>query len=313
MSKTVSFSHFVKYFYIDIEETKRGIWETHAFDRARFKNRIKEFESKVTTMNSLEDLLKEYIKPNKSTIVLGNLGRRPSTIIYYMKMLFWDLNVTIQSKWEKELETKCDVLIWLEPEFEQQIEKPSYAQCMIVFTSHLHFNYSGNVIGYHLGNPCTHYDRLIKKKSQTIADFKESIKKWNHYTVNDEYIISLNTSLKKSLILTPDVIQSTFIEIPRNSHVVVDLQNGRDSHEQYMCLLNSFEVLNYYEPHVINWFIYFDPALKKQFDMDMKQCIEKLKSVTFLTATTKHIDTLCKLHFLLEYKDDEDTTLSVDV
>lgn len=275
--KRVSFSHFIIHVYNDDEETKKGIWESIALDRVRFKDKIKKFELKYTKMNSVQQLLEKYITPNKSTIVFGNLGRRPSLLIYYFNMLFKDLDVTIRSRWITDLETCTDVLVWLEPEFGQIIEKPSHANCMIVFTSHLHLNYSDDVVGYHLGDPCTRYEPLMKKK-------RFDLQHW--------------PSLKKCIVLKPEPFQFVYREIPKDSHVIVNLTHCRDSHETYVCLMNSFDVLNYYESHVIVWFILFNPTIK--FDNDMHMCNEKLKNAKFLTATTTCIEKLRRSHFLLE-------------
>lgn len=263
--------------YTDSEETKKGIWESIALDRIRFKDKIKKFELQYIKMNSVQQLLEEYIKPNKSTIVFGNLGRRPSLLIYYINMLFRDLIVTIRSRWETDLETDTDVLVWLEPEFSTMIEKPSHAHCMIVFTSHLHLDYSDNVVGYHLGDPCTRYEPLIQKKRIHLRDWP---------------------SLRKCVFLRPEPFQCAYKEIPRQSYVIVNLRHCRDSHETYICLMNSFDVLNYYENHVVGWFILFNPAVT--FDEDMQTCDKKLREAKFLTATTTCIKKLRQSHFLLK-------------
>lgn len=274
--KRVSFSHSITFVYTDDETNKKGIWETYALDRFRFLDRIKKFDCKYVKMNSIEQLLKECFKEGSSTIVLGNLGRRPSLLIYYFNLLFKDLTILIRSRWKVELEMACDMLIWLEPEFECVVEKPYYAKSMIVFTSHLNLNHNTNVIGYHLGDMCTHFDFLIERKK----DSKNNVLK------NKSYVI-----------LHPGPFQSVYEEIPPNSKVVINLTFCKDSHETYIFLMNSLEILNYYYVNVKSWRIYVNSNIA--FSEDMLKCYEKLKDVTFTSATTTNIDKLSKSHFLL--------------
>lgn len=274
----VRFSPFYSLFiYEDQEENKKGIWETYAVDRFRFLKRIKDFELKYLKMNSIQELIETCVKPNLTTVVFSNLGRRPSLLIYYFNMLFKDLEIVIRSRWNDEVETFCDLLVWLEPEFESEIVKPQYAKSMIVFTSHLRLKYCTNIVGFHLGH--SYRDTLITKRVNSIEFKNDNIKIKNHF------------------ILKPGPFQTTYDEIPRESNVLIDLTHCRDSHETYVCFMNSFEVLNYYENHVLTWTM----CLKSmtQFENDMKICKEKLKEAKFQSATTKCFEKLCQYHFLI--------------
>lgn len=268
----VKFSPFNLLFsYIDEEVNKKGIWETYALDRARFSKRIKEFEMKYINMNSLQELLETFMKPNLTTVVLGNVGRRPSLLIYYFNLLFRDLKIIIRSRWEDELETSCDVLVWLEPEFNSPITKPHYAKSMIVFTSHLQLVNCTHVVGYYLGH--SYYDSIMLKRMEPIPSGNI-------------------VKLKDYVILKPLPFQTTYEIIPKDSNVIIDLTHCRDSHEQYICFMNSFEVLNYFNSHVMSWKLCLNSI--KQFQDDMVVCKEKIEKAKLTACYEK----LCLYHGL---------------
>lgn len=270
-SMKVSFSDKITYYeYYDTEDKR----DTFLLDKFRFQKRIKEFELVYNKMNSIQELFKKYIKPGLTTIVYGNLGRRPSTLIYHFNLLFPEKTIQMRSRWENEIETRCDVLCWIEPEFQADIVKPNNAECMIVWTSHLNLIINNNdiIIGYHLGN----INNICSKQLESVEDAKKD----------------------KNIVLKSGYFQSNNNITPLKSHVWVDLTFCHDSHEAYLCLLNSFEIINYY--NVSSWAICFRKNFKKQFEMDMEICKEKLYTTKLKLGTITCKKQLSKL-YLLEF------------
>lgn len=167
-------------------------------------------------MASIQDLFHTLLKPNQSSIVFGNLGRRVNLIIYHLNTFFNDWVVEIRSRWDKpNVETFCDVLVWIEPFFQQEIVKPHYAKCMIVFTSHLNLIYSNIPIVYHFLGNCNYESLLSKRKKQVKPDY----------------------------IFRPSIFHTTTFE-SFSKNVIIDLYGCKDDHEALVCFLNALETLN---------------------------------------------------------------------
>lgn len=176
-------------------------------------------------MCSVEQLLIQNLKPNKTTIIHSHLGRKPSIIMYYMKKYFNDWKV-LYRPFDEEEYNPHDVLIWFEPPLNAVIK--TYEKCMIVFTSHLYLKHEENVIPFQLPNEMIH-DSLLNKFDNQTHDFID-------------------------VVVKPTVFRNTtFVEIYEPSTVYIDFMHCKNVHAFYLCFLNAIENLQYYEDFVINW------------------------------------------------------------
>lgn len=175
-------------------------------------------------MGSIEQLLIQNLKPNKTTIIHSHLGRKPSTIMYYMKKYFNNWKV-LYRPFDEEAYIPHDVLIWFEPPFHTIIQ--TYSKCMIVFTSHLFLKHTETIIPFQIPNVM--HESLLNKL--------------NHQTNN--FI---------DVVIKPTVFRNApFIEIYQPSTVYIDFTHCKNMYTFYLCFLNAVENLQYYEDFVCNW------------------------------------------------------------
>lgn len=177
-------------------------------------------------MCSVEQILKQSLKKNKTTIVHSAVGRKPSLIIYYMEKYFQEWKV-LYRPFDDELENSFDVLIWFEPPFKSNIEKYDNLKCMIVFTSHLDLNHKETIITLH--SKSLNYKLLRKKFKQDYEEFE-------------------------TVFIKPKPFRDeVFVEIGEPSFVYVDLTHCHNHHTMYLCLLNAMENLQYYSDFIEKW------------------------------------------------------------
>lgn len=175
-------------------------------------------------MCSVEQLLIQNLKPNKTTIIHSHLGRKPSIIIYYMKKYFNNWKV-LYRPFDEEEYVPHDVLIWFEPNFNSVIKK--YHTCMIVFTSHLYLKHEEKIIPFQLQNVT--YQSLLNKLSNQTDDFMD-------------------------VVIKPTVFRNTtFVEMYQPSTVYIDLTHCKNIYTFYLCFLNAMDNLQYYEDFVLEW------------------------------------------------------------
>lgn len=175
-------------------------------------------------MCSVEQLLIQYLKPNKTTIIHCHIGRKPSIVIYYMKKYFSNWKV-LYRPFDAEDYMPHDVLIWFEPPFNSVIK--TYHKCMIVFTSHLYLKHEEIIIPFQLQNG-VHKSLLDKLNNQT-NDFID--------------IIIKPTSFR----------YSPLVEIYSPSKVYIDFTHCKNIYTFYLCFLNAMENLQYYEDFILDW------------------------------------------------------------
>lgn len=175
-------------------------------------------------MCSVEQLLIQNLKPNKTTIIHSHLGRIPSIIIYYMKKYFNEWKV-LYRPFDEEDYIPHDVLIWFEPPFNTVIKK--YHKCMIVFTSHLYLKHEENIIPFQLHSVM--HPSLLNKLNNQKHDFID-------------------------VVIKPTIFRNTpFVEIYKTSTVYLDFTHCKNLHTFYLCFLNAIENLQYYEDFILNW------------------------------------------------------------
>ncbi|GBN83864.1 hypothetical protein AVEN_57372-1 [Araneus ventricosus] len=183
---------------------------TEAADRHR-RETILDFDRKryLTNMKRLFESSKD------TTVVFGNLGRHPHLLTYYVD-LCTNEDVSIHCRWETHSpyqDTRAtDVVLRLEPDFDEIVEKPPQSQKLFVFTSHLSFSISEDhaIVVCHAGG-------------RRIPNIVQDPPQYTFY---------------------PDVLHDRRLPIPpANSVVRVDVSQTRSKIECYLKLLNAIEVL----------------------------------------------------------------------
>ena len=132
------------------------------YDRAREEPRHIWY---LIRMASVQDLLENVCRRRSTTVVYGNLGIYPKLLSYYLDLSFKNehhISIRVGGKaanvndsiyerekverwWENLIKdyyfddnvSKCDVLFWIEPDFDAYVQRPHRASRMIVLTSHL--------------------------------------------------------------------------------------------------------------------------------------------------------------------------------
>lgn len=177
-------------------------------------------------MYSIEQILKQSLKKDKTTIVYSAVGRKPSIIIYYMVKYFHEWRV-LYRPFDDELDNYFDVIIWFEPTFGSTIENYSNGKCMIVFTSHLDLKHKETIITLRSQYP--NYKLLRKKYEQNYEEFE-------------------------TIVIKPKPFRDeVFVEIKEPAFVYVDLTHCHNKHTMYLCLLNAMDNLHYYSDYIQKW------------------------------------------------------------
>lgn len=175
-------------------------------------------------MGSIEQILKQSLKKNQTTIVHSAVGRKPSIIMYYMMKYFYEWKV-LYRPFDDELENYFNVLIWFEPQFQSTIEKCANGKCLIVFTSHLDLIHKETIITFHSPN----YKLLRNKFEQNYEEFE-------------------------TVVIKPKPFRDqVFVEIKEPAFVYVDLTHCHTTHIMYLCLLNAMDNLLYYSDFIQKW------------------------------------------------------------
>lgn len=175
-------------------------------------------------MGSIEQILTQSLKKNKTTIVHSAVGRKPSIIMYYMMKYFYEWKV-LYRPFDDELENYFNVLIWFEPQFQSTIEKCADGKCLIVFTSHLDLIHKETIITLHSPN----YKLLRKKFEENYEEFE-------------------------TVVIKPKPFRDeVFVEIKEPAFVYVDLTHCHSKHIMYLCLLNAMDNLLYYSDFIQKW------------------------------------------------------------
>lgn len=175
-------------------------------------------------MCSVEQLLIQHLKPNKTTIIHSDLGRKPSIVIYYMKKYFSNWKA-LYRPFDEEDYVPHDVLIWFEPPFNSVVK--TYSKCMIVFTSHLYLKHEISIIPFQLKNGA--YVSLLRKLNNQTNYFID-------------------------VVIKPTAFRNTpLVEIYTPSRVYIDFTHCKNISTFYLCFLNAMENLQYYEDYIIDW------------------------------------------------------------
>ena len=206
-------------------------------------------------MCSVEQILIQNLQSSKTTIVHGNLGRKPSVIKYYMDKYFQNWTVLYRPFEDDEGGKNFDVLIWFEPPFNTTIEKSD--KCIIVFTSHLYLKHNETIVSYELQNQT--YDSLLE-----TFELEEM---WLDVTIK------------------PSLFRSTpFQEIYKPSKVYIDLTHCKNIHTIYLCLLNAIENLKYYGDFIVKWKLSNNALklLKLYYDFSNQFKVKKSKLEQFV-------------------------------
>ncbi|GBO07460.1 hypothetical protein AVEN_202729-1 [Araneus ventricosus] len=181
-----------------------------ALDRLRCET-ILGFECK----QYLKDIKSLFESPSNLTVVFGNLGRHPYLLTYYLDMCV-DYDVSIQCRWDTHSpyqdDRTCNVIVRLEPDFDEIIEKLPSVRKLFVFTSHANF--------------------IVREKYKFIVLHVGSME--NPIVVNDT----------PHYVFRPDVLHYRRLQLPpESSTVLVDISETHSKIECYLKILNAIEVL----------------------------------------------------------------------
>lgn len=161
----VKFSKIISVYYYP---AKTEVNDYYYSDRQRNEpNVVNKHDYKYNVI----EIFKETLEKG-TLIVLGNLGRHPSILEYYLDVYDSTIKTKIRSHWWKNLNidlsykddgTPCDLLILVEPLINEIIIKPVYAKSLLILTS---FTLKNTILPKHfyLGN-IENISKIIKKYS----------------------------------------------------------------------------------------------------------------------------------------------------
>lgn len=204
---------------------------------------------------SLENI---FVPQGPVTVVLGNMGRRPYLIRYYLEVYHregGDIRLVLAD--EEDEETVCEMLVWLEPSFGETIVKPAYCRFLLVFSSHLFLSYGRNVrvVAHHIG-PSYIRDDLNSKRQEPFLESPDP---------------------SAEILLVPKPFHDRLLPEWNNTfyyNVCVDLTSFSTTHRVFLALLNAYDFLRLYHYKITSWSI----ALPTRFRKTLAVCLDSSRA-----------------------------------
>lgn len=244
-------------------------------------------------MNSIQDLF-NFILHQEQTIVFGNLGRYPK-IIYEAIQSIPLIQVTIISKHYPIITSdsrirvthdcvdRCDLLIYMEPDTFQSIQKHPLTSHVAVFTSHFNFK-TKSLWKYVSYFHTTSLDDLADKTQKLLKVQDPSLQTRDPGLVGVEY---KNVFITKGANLAPD----------DNAYIIIDLTKfNTDILSMYLDFWDKFDYMLDHFDMINRWVVCFsDSVSRRAFDSFTQKCIDALFCKNFEHGNVTEITQMLSL------------------
>lgn len=246
--------------------------------------------SPLHSMTSVQNLLEDTCRRQPVTVVYGNLGRYPKLVQYYLDVIYGEKEViairvgthhvddpideSSIERFRSPIEcyaddeySACDVLFWIEPQWDATVERPERARRMIVLTSHLQLNILNametRVVAHHVG------DSSDGQRNVEIPPLKQ-------------YVPTLKEKGDCDFSFVPDIFLERHVEILGGSGwtyrggdakqkkkdsqyktACADLTQCKNVWEAYLRLLTARDVVRYSSASLENWSVAINKDLKR--------------------------------------------------
>ena len=270
-SSQVRFDDNIHYFEYDAFDSRSLL----LCDRAREEPR---HLGNLRRMASVQDLLESICCRQGTTVVLGNLSRYPDLVSFNLDLIFGndqEIAIRIGGKrvedgpiferdeemwWSNLIQdyraddglSACDVLFWIEPDFDALVERPPRARQIVVLTSHLLLAGLSEalVVAHHVGG-CG--------MQQPLAKYVETP--------------------KETTTFVPDLFFGKHIETLSDwgTSVCADVRGCNNSRDAFLKLLNARDAIRYSAG--ITSLKYWTVAIDQRVLTDLLYRLQEMKSV----------------------------------